>query len=449
MRAATAKPAISFSGIGLLALGGGLVLLALILLARAPGDGGSNNPATAGALSVADPLAATSENVAFWEQRVAADPADFTALNRLAMAYIQRGRETGDVSNYSSAQAAVDASLASLPGDNYTAYALKAYLQNVQHDFTASLETAQHAATLDPGDPFAQLVVGDNLLALGRYDEAFETFNTLANESPSLSTFSRLAQAYEIRGDLRNADGAWKNAIELDGGQNAETSAWVRTQYATFLFNQGRINDAGVHFNSALEAFPGYIHALAGQGNVAAANGDYDEAIELYMQVTRRQPLPQYVAQLGDVYAAAGMQTDADRQYELIGAIEQLYQANGINVDLQMSLFFSDHDIRPDEAVRQAEGALTAQPDSTYAADALAWALHKAGRSAEALPYAQTALAQGTQDAHLYYHMGMIQKALGKEAAARDALRQALAINPHFSPPQAPIAQQALEELGG
>lgn len=449
MRAATAKPAISYSGISLLALGGGLVLLALILLATASGGGSSHISTTAGAPSAADPYAATSENVAFWEQRVAADPANFTALNRLAMAYIQRGRETGDVSNYTSAQAAVDASLTSLPGGNYTAYALKAYLQNVQHDFAGSLETARQAATLYPGDAFAQLVIGDNQLALGQYDEAIEAFNRLANESPSLSTFSRLAQAYEIRGDLRNAEGAWKNAIELDGGQNAETTAWAWTQYATLLFNQGRINDAGVHFSAALEAFPGYIHALAGQGNIAAANGDYDEAIELYSGVTQRQPLPQYVAQLGDIFAAAGMQTEADRQYELIGAIEQLYKANGINIDLPMSLFFSDHDMQADEAVRQAEGALAAQPDSIYAADALAWALHKAGRSAEALPYAQTALGQGTQDAHLYYHMGMIQKALGNNAAARESLRQALSINPYFSPMQAPIAQQALEDLGG
>ncbi len=448
MRAATAKPAISFSGISLLALGGGLVLLALILLARG-GGGGSHVPTTSGDPSLADPYSATSENVAFWEQRVQADPADFTALNRLAMAYIQRGRETGDVSNYSRAQAAVDASLTSLPGDNYTGYALKAYLQNVQHDFSASLETAEHAAALDPSDAFAQLVIGDNLLALGRYDEAFETFNRLANESPSLSTFSRLAQSYEIRGDLRNAEGAWKNALELDGGQNAETTAWARTQYATFLFNQGRISDAGVHFSAALEAFPGYIHALAGQGNVAAANGDYDEAIGLYTDVTQRQPLPQYVSQLGDIYAAAGMQSEADRQYELIGAIEQLLQANGINVDLQMALFFADHDLQPDEAVRQAEGALAQQPGSIYTADALGWALHKAGRSAEALPYAETALAQDTQDASLFYHMGMIQKALGNDGAARDALRQALAINPYFSPLQAPIAQQALVELGG
>ncbi len=449
MRAATTKPAISSSGLSLLALGGGLVLLALILFARIPGGGSSGNATTAGSVNAADPYAATSENIAFWEARVKADPASFTAYNRLAMGYIQRGRETGDVSNYASAQAAVQASLDSLPGDNYDAYALLAYLQNVRHDFAGSLETARHAATLDPGDSFAQEVIGDNELALGQYEEGFETYDRLANDYPSLSTFSRLAHIYEIRGDLGNAEGAWKNAIELDAGKNLETTAWARTQYGTFLFNQGRSSEADDQFEAALRVFPGYIHAHAGQGNVAAAYGDTDRAIELYTQVTERQPLPQYVAQLGDVYEAAGMRAEADRQYELIGVIEQLYQANGINVDLQMSLFFADHDTQIDEAVRQAMGALTAQPGSVYAADAVAWALHKAGRSEEALPYAQQALSQGTQDASFFYHMGMIQQSLGSDDDARDALRQALAVNPRFSPLQAPIAQQALKELGG
>lgn len=447
MRAATAKPAASLSGIGMLVLGGGLVLLALIGLVRANG-GGDTNP-TAAALSVADPYGATSANIAFWEQRVAADPADFTAHNRLAMGYIQRGRETGDVSNYTSAEAAVQASIASVPGDNYTAYALKAYLQNVRHDFAGSIQTARHAATLDPADSFAPLVVADNELALGNYDIAFEAYNALANESPSLSSFSRLAQSYEIRGDLRNAEGAWKNAIGLDSGQNLESTAWVHTQFGTFLFNQGRIGDADERFSTALEAFPGYIHALAGQANVAAAEGDYDRAIEQYRQVTNRQPLPQYVAALGDIYAVNGQQAEADRQYALIGAIQQLYVANGINVDLQMSLFFADHDQQIDEAVRHATGALEAQPDSIYTADAIAWALYKADRYDEALTYAERALAQGTQDASVFYHAGMIQKALGNDAAAREALGHALAVNPHFSPLQAPIAQQSLAELGG
>lgn len=446
MRVATARrPGTALSGVAFLISGAALVALSIALVLR---SGGADSSPAAGT-AVGDPLAATNATVSFWENRLHADPVDFTAANRLASAYIQRGRETGDVSDYTRAQSAVDASLDSLPGDNYTAYALKSYLENVRHDFTTSLATAEHARSLNMSDPYAQSVIGDDQVALGRYDEAFQTYAAIVQSSPDLSTFSRMALIYEIRGDLPNAENAWHNALETDAGTNPEATGWAHTQFGTFLFNQNRLSEAAVQFQAALDAYPGYIHAIAAQGNLAAATGDYDSAIQLYTQVTQRQPLPQYVAALGDVYAVAGQQVNADRQYALIAAIQQLYQANGINVDMQMALFFADHDKSIDDAVRQAMAVHEAQPDSIYAADAVAWALYKAGRSDEALPYAEAARAQGTQDASIFYHAGLIEKALGNTDAAGADLETAISINPHFSPLQAPVAQQALAEMGG
>lgn len=446
MRVATAtRPGASLSGIAFLIGGAALVALSIALLLRS--GGGDSSPAAG--TTVRDPLAETNSTVAFWEARLQSDPVDFTAANRLTSAYIQRGRETADVSDYTRAQSAVDASLASLPGDNYTGYSLNAYLQNVRHDFATSLATAEHARSLNQIDPYAASVVGDNQVALGRYDEAFQTYASLVQESPDLSTFSRMAHIYEIRGDLPNAENAWHNALGTDTGTNPEATAWAHTQFGTFLFNQNRLSESAAQYQSSLDAYPGYIHAIAGQANLAAATGDYGSAIELYTQVTKRQPLPQYVAALGDVYAVAGQQGQADRQYALIAAIEQLYQANGVNVDMQMALFFADHDKKVGDAVQQALAVRQVQPDSIYTADVVAWTLYKAGHAGEALPYATAALAEGTQDASIFYHAGLIQKALGNIDAARTDLQKAIAINPHFSPLQAPIAQQALTELGG
>ena len=443
--ATTRRPGRSLSGLALALIGGALIAFSISRIV-ANGGGGSSSPAAG---SVADPYAATSATIAFWEARVHSDPADFTAYNHLAQGYVQRGRETGDVGDYTRAQAAVDGSLASIPGENYTAYALKAYLQNVRHDFATSMATATAAGKLNRSDPYWVSVTGDDQVALGQYDAAFQTYSTLVQQSADLTTFSRMALIYEIRGDLPNAEGAWKNALASDPGGNPESTAWAHTQYGTFLFNRNRIDEADAQYAEALKAYPTYIHALAGQASVAAARGDYDRSIELYTQVTQRQPLPQYVAALGDVYAVAGKQTQADRQYALIGAIEQLYQANGINVDLQMSLFFADHDTSISNAVQQALAVRQAQPGSIYTADAVAWTLYKSGQYDQALPYANAALAMGTQDASLFYHAGMIQKALGNNSAAQDDLQKAIAINPHFSPLQAPIAQQALSELAG
>ena len=81
------------------------------------------------------------------------------------------------------------------------------------------------------------------------------------------------------------------------------------------------------------------------------------------------------------------------------------------------------------------------------AADALAWALYRNGRYAEAEPYAVESLRLGTRDAKLHFHAGMIAHALGDEGRARELLSTALTINPHFSPIGAPLAESTLAEI--
>lgn len=445
MNATTIRPARMPLGWAFVAIGVLVVAFSLALLLW-----GSNNnaaPQQADLTSLEDPNG-TNASIAFWEARVHADPADFVAHNRLAGAYLQRGRETGNVEDYTRAQVAVDASLAQLPGDNPSAYGLAATLQNIRHEFAAALASAQRARELDPADLGSLASIGDAQLALGDYDAAFATYVDVVDESPTLASFSRLAHIYELRGETDEAEGAWKNAIGLDSGRNTEATAWAHTQFGTFYFNQGQLSDAASQFTAALETFPEYVHAIAGQARLAAARGDLEQAIAQYTNVTTRRPLPEYVAALGDVYTAAGQPADAQRQYELVAAIEQLYVANGINTNLQMAMFLADHNLRPDDALRQAFAVHAEQPDSIYTADAVAWALHSAGRSDEATAYAEQSLRLGARDASILYHAGMIYAATGDDARARDLLTQALDINPNFSVLHAETAKQTLESLG-
>src|SRR5207237_10342411 len=103
----------------------------------------------------------------------------------------------------------------------------------------------------------------------------------------------------------------------------------------------------------------------------------------------------------------------------------------------QLALFDADHGVRLDEAVRLADTELSVRKD-VYGYDADAWALYKIGRYPEARAAAEKALAQGTRDARILYHAGLIDQALGHPAAAMAELRQALAISPNFDPLQAP-----------
>ena len=81
-------------------------------------------------------------------------------------------------------------------------------------------------------------------------------------------------------------------------------------------------------------------------------------------------------------------------------------------------------------------------------ADALGWALHRAGKSEEALEYARQAVDTGVRNASYAYHRAMIERELAQYGPARRHLEEALRTNPAFSPLGAPKAREALETLG-
>ncbi len=171
-----------------------------------------------------------------------------------------------------------------------------------------------------------------------------------------------------------------------------------------------------------------------------------DEAISSYQAIVKRLPLPEFVIALGDLYEATGKPAEAQKQYDLVRAMQQLNASAGMDVDMELALFDADHGAEPQAVLARARGAYARRP-SIYAADVLAWALYRAGDYAEAQRYSAEALRLGTRDALLRYHAGMIAEALGDNAAAREHLEQALAINPHFSVRHAPIARATLEKL--
>jgi tetratricopeptide (TPR) repeat protein len=179
---------------------------------------------------------------------------------------------------------------------------------------------------------------------------------------------------------------------------------------------------------------------------VRAAQGRYDEAIALYTAATQRMPLPEYVIALGDIYARTGDTAQAARQYELVQAMDALLAANGVNTDLETALFFADHDLDLPASLTKARAAYAARP-SVHAADVLAWTLYKTGSYAEAQRYSAEALRLGAQDSLKLFHAGMIAHAAGQPEQARDDLRRALMLNPHFSLRYEGLAAATLKEL--
>src|SRR5262249_44692029 len=233
---------------------------------------------------------------------------------------------------------------------------------------------------------------------------------------------------------------AMKLAIDAATGA-AEPTAWTHVQLGKLYWNHGRLDDAAREYRMALAVFPGYAYGLDALAQVLAAKGEYRQAIRLERQAVDLIPLPQYVTALGDLYRVTGHLVLAQRQYDLIGAIEKLLNANGVKTDLEIALFQVDHGISIRHALVRARIAQAERP-SIDGDDVLGWALARNGHCGEALGYSMRALRLGTQDALKFFHRGMIERCLGRTAAAGTWFQRALDLNPHFSVLWAPVARR-------
>jgi tetratricopeptide (TPR) repeat protein len=368
-----------------------------------------------------------------------AGPGDVTTLGLLGLAYQQRARETGDPVYYTKSEGMLRQALALDPRDA-TATGGLGSLALARHRFRAALALGRRARALSPTTVRAYGVVGDALAELGRYREAFEAFDRMGELKPGLAAYARIAHARWLLGHTDRAIGAMRLALHAATGRR-EPEAWTRVQLGKLLFSRGAVAAADVQYRAALTVFPGYAPALDARALAVWAQGHTRAAIDLARRAVEAMPLPQYVAQLGDLYRAAGDRRRAHEQYALIRAIERLLDANGVRSELETALFDADHGVRPDETLALARRAWRARP-SIDGDDVLAWALERAGRCREALRYSRRSLRLGTRDALKLFHRGMIERCLGDISEARRWLRRALALNPHFSVRWASVARR-------
>jgi tetratricopeptide (TPR) repeat protein len=410
----------------------------------------SNHPASAWASpnfawdTSAGPGASADVQIQNLQKRLRIDSNDWQAYSQLGLVYLQKARESGDPVYYQKAEKALDQALSFQP-DDYASIGAKGALALARHQFHQALELGKQARQINPDRAYAYGVIADAQIELGQYSEAVETLQAMVDLRPDMSSYSRISYIRELHGDTAGALEMMQRAVD-SGTPNSESTAWSRTQLATLYFNTGDLEQAEVEYERTLQDRPNYVYAIAGLGRVRAAQGDADDAIKLLTQAVGIMPMPDFVITLGDLYQTTGQQAAALQQYKLVTTIEQLYRANGVDLDMEIALFNADHDQNLAATLELARQAYENRP-SIQGADALAWVLYKNGDYQEAQKYSEAALQLGTQDALKLFHAGMIAVKLGRHAEATQYLKEALAINPHFSILHADEAQMTLQTL--
>ncbi|MDN3293679.1 tetratricopeptide repeat protein [Streptomyces ficellus] len=381
------------------------------------------------------------------EKWLRAHPRDDASWAELGTAYVERGARSGDTASYVRAEKALKRSLTVLPAakGNVDAQLGMGALANARGDFPAARKWGEAVRNHTPRRWQAYAVLIDAYSGLGDYVSAGRAMERLRALRPGAPALSRASLVHRDRGWREDASALAYDAVAL-AATPAEKAACL-ARLGDLAWERGEPAEAAASYEPALRLVPGHGPSLAGRARALAALGRADEAVRDYGAALEALPLPEYALEAGEFYESLGLDGDARTQYDMLRARAAEGAAHGVNETLVLARYETDHG-DPAAAVTSLRAVWAKGQRSVHVADALGWALYRAGKPEEALGYARRATEQGLRSALFAYHRGQIERALGQYGAARRHIQEALRVNPDFSPLLAPKAREALAALG-
>jgi tetratricopeptide (TPR) repeat protein len=371
------------------------------------------------------------------------DPETVDPYVRLSQAYMQKVRETADISYYKKIDDLMTEAEKINPNDPEI-WATRANLALGRHHFPQAQIYIKKALSFNNTDDDYYGILGDSQVELGQYQEAVESFQKMMNIRPSYSSYTRVAYIRELNGDIVGAKKAFETAI-ISGSGFAENIAWAYVELGK-LEMRSDLQKAKQHFTNALKIVENYPPANEGLGKVAFFENNLAEAENYFQKAYDALPLAAYATDLGDLYKHQGITDKANQYYTLAELAFDASKQAGTNHDLEYALFLADHDINLPVALEKAKQAYS-ERRSIYTADYLSWAYYKNGDINKASTYTKEALRLGLHDPVILFHQGMIAAKKGNRGNAKKYLTTALKIHPYFSIHDVKIAQEMLNSL--
>lgn len=430
---------------------GGALAAALALGALVGGvlaEARSASPAPAAPVALVDraltgAAGVGARGVSALEAQVRQQPRDASLLVQLGFAHQIRWRETSDPRHLTRSENALRRALRFGSDDADAVLGLGA-VALIRHDFRTALRYGRRAELLLPGSSRPYGVIGDALVELGRYDAAFAAFERMVTLRPGLASYSRIAYARELVGDREGAAQAMRLALDAAAGQ-PEPSAWALVELAKLEQGSGAERRVDRLLRRALRFVPGYVYARMELARIELAQGRLTRALREARLAADAAPTPHTYDLLAELLDRAGRGRAAAKRRAAGKVLDAELVANGMRIELELAVHRADFRFEPEATVAIARRVRAYQP-SIHVDDALGWALARAGRCREALPYARRALRLGTQDPLMFFHRGYAAGCAGNRAEMRTWYARALALNPEFSIRWAPVARQALRD---
>jgi tetratricopeptide (TPR) repeat protein len=355
--------------------------------------------------------------------RQAKDPAP--SLEQLGWTYIARARVTFDPGYYKLAEQCALCMESKQP-QSPEAELLRGHVLHSLHKFKEA-EALARALVTKRGQPFDYALLGDVLMEQGRLADAADAYQHMMDLQPSPQAYSRAAHLRWLKGDLAGAIELMRMAANSDDSRNPEPTAWANVRLALYELQAGDTNKARQFAELALALQNDYAPALLAKGRILLAQNRPAEAADALTRAAALNPLPEYEWVLSEALRAA------DRNEQAL-AVEAKLKRRGANDDPRTySLFLSTRGEDAGAALRLATRELDTRQD-VFTFDALAWASLAAGNIADARTAMGRALAEGTQDARLFYHAAVIAAAAGQPDEAQSWKQKATALQQTLLP---------------
>ncbi|MEO6182895.1 MAG: tetratricopeptide repeat protein [Verrucomicrobiota bacterium] len=370
------------------------------------------------------------------QQKIKTSPIPAPLLERLGWLFVAKARTANDPGFYNLVKQTALCLEAHEP-DSTAALLLRGHALQSLHNFKEA-EPIARTLVKKRGTSFDYGLLGDILMDRGRMAQGIEAYQKMMELKPDLHSYTRAAHARWLKGDVEGAAELISMATDAGSSRNAEATAWSYTRRAAYELQLGNLSESFSAVNAALQLEPDYAAALFFQGRIELAQGQTNNAIDSLTRAVKLNALPEYQWVLADVLILAGKKTES-------AAVELKLNKRGAQEDPRtFALYLATRREKPEVALKLVERELTERAD-IFTHDALAWALHAAGKFSEARTQSDLALSEGTEDARLFFHAAVIAQAVGNAKNALTYSQKAAAIQQMLFPSE----QKQLAELNG
>jgi tetratricopeptide (TPR) repeat protein len=320
-------------------------------------------------------------------------------------------------------------------------YLLRAIADIDRKQYTSAEEFIRRSLEKEPNNPAAYVQLGNLRVAQNQNAEAQKAYQQALDQDPNST---------DALGGVLNVDLAEK--------QPDRAIATIKTQISRYPKNAGfhimlgvllmeqkkDLAAAEAEFRQAAEIDPNNAEALVKLGLVQDARGATDQALQTYLEGTKKNPKEiAFYLLSGGIYENRKDWESAKQQYQKVLALQSDNPIASNNLAYVMLQQGGNVDV----AFAMAQTARRQLPDNPNSADTLGWAFYHKQVYTSAITLFKEAVKKEPDNALFNYHLGLAYAKSGQAGLAKQQLDRLVRLKPNSS--EVEELRQAMSDAKG